>query len=93
MQVEAVAPKVAAMVNRLCLPPKELTGLKRKTQSFLTNEDVFWKFWKFLNEEYNVILLTLLFPTSFFCINDSKGDRMMKTKFRPDVEGLNVIKS
>ena len=29
-QVEAVAPKVAAMVNRLCLPRKKLTGLKRK---------------------------------------------------------------
>ena len=32
---------------------------------------------------YNVILLTLLFPASFFCINDSKDDRIMKTKFTP----------
>ena len=39
-QIEAVAPKVAAMVNRLCLLRKKLTGLKRKTQSLLMNEDV-----------------------------------------------------
>ena len=39
----AVAPNVVAMVNRLCLPRKKLTGLKRKKPSLLINRYFCWK--------------------------------------------------